>query len=162
MNVAVLGSGRWGRNVVRTFFELGDISAQFRSGARPVRLVRDGVLSCCCKGRPEEEGKYLLTAMSEVEIGSAVGRVTPALGRLPLAFAVNRAYAAAEGYAVDMLECDYLLGYLYAHEGDRMRATGTFQQTLALAVGLGNRHYAAFSERALDALRMGDPVSLAR
>lgn len=48
--------------------------------------VRDGVLSCCCKGRPEEEGKYLLTAMSEVEIGTAVGRVTPALGRLPLVF----------------------------------------------------------------------------
>jgi serine/threonine protein kinase/tetratricopeptide (TPR) repeat protein len=73
-----------------------------------------------------------------------------------------RAYAAAEGYAVDMLECDYLLGYLYAREGDRMRAMGTFQQTLALAVGLGNRHYAAFSERALDALRAGEPVSLAR
>ena len=48
--------------------------------------VRDGVLSCCCKGRPEEEGKYLLTAMSEVEIGTAIGRVTPALGRLPLVF----------------------------------------------------------------------------
>ena len=48
--------------------------------------VRDGVLSCCCKGRPEEEGRYLLTAMSEVEIGTAIGRVTPALGRLPLVF----------------------------------------------------------------------------
>ena len=48
--------------------------------------VRDGILSCCCKGRPEEEGRYLLTAMSEVEIGTAVGRVTPALGRLPLVF----------------------------------------------------------------------------
>ncbi len=48
--------------------------------------VRDGILSCCCKGRPEEEGRYLLTAMTEVEIGTAVGRVTPALGRLPLVF----------------------------------------------------------------------------
>ncbi|MBA3550249.1 MAG: hypothetical protein H0T76_27555 [Nannocystis sp.] len=48
--------------------------------------VRDGILSCCCKGRPEEEGRYLLTAMTEVEIGSAIGRVTPALGRLPLVF----------------------------------------------------------------------------
>lgn len=48
--------------------------------------VRDGIVSCCCKGRPEEEGRYLLAAMSEVEIGSAVGRVTPALGRLPLVF----------------------------------------------------------------------------
>jgi hypothetical protein len=48
--------------------------------------VRDGILSCCCKGRPEEEGRYLLTAMQEVEIGTAVGRVTAALGRLPLVF----------------------------------------------------------------------------
>jgi len=48
--------------------------------------VRDGIVSCCCKGRLEEEGRYLLAAMSEVEIGSAVGRVTPALGRLPLVF----------------------------------------------------------------------------
>lgn len=48
--------------------------------------VRDGILSCCCKGRPEEEGRYLLTAMAEVETGTAVGRVTPALGRLPLVF----------------------------------------------------------------------------
>ena len=48
--------------------------------------VRDGVLSCCCKGRPEEEGRYLLTAMAEVEVGTAIGRVTPALGRLPLVF----------------------------------------------------------------------------
>jgi hypothetical protein len=48
--------------------------------------VRDGILSCCCKGRPEEEGRYLLAAMTEVEIGTAIGRVTPALGRLPLVF----------------------------------------------------------------------------
>ena len=48
--------------------------------------VRDGILSCCCKGRPEEEGRYLLAAMGEAEIGTAVGRVTPALGRLPLVF----------------------------------------------------------------------------
>lgn len=46
--------------------------------------VRDGILSCCCKGRPDEEGRYLLTAMTEAEIGTAIGRVTPALGRLPL------------------------------------------------------------------------------
>ncbi len=48
--------------------------------------IRDAILSCCCKGRPDEEGRYLLTAMAEAEIGSAVGRVTPALGRLPLVF----------------------------------------------------------------------------
>lgn len=46
--------------------------------------VRDAIVTCCCKGRPSEEGAHLLRAMSAVEIGSAVGRVTPALGRLPL------------------------------------------------------------------------------
>lgn len=61
--------------------------ASLRGHAAPtLDDVRDGVLSCCCKGRPDEEGRYLLTAMSEVEIGTAVGRVTPALGRLPLVF----------------------------------------------------------------------------
>ncbi|MCA9532701.1 MAG: protein kinase [Myxococcales bacterium] len=73
-----------------------------------------------------------------------------------------RAYAEAEGYAADMLECDYLRGYLYARDGERLRAIGTFQQTQALAVSLGNHHYARFSERAIDALRMGEPVRLAR
>jgi Family of unknown function (DUF5682) len=46
--------------------------------------VRDGLVSCCCKGSMDQEGRYLATAMTSVEIGSAVGRVTPALGRLPL------------------------------------------------------------------------------
>lgn len=48
--------------------------------------IRDGILSCCCKGPPDQEGRYLLTAMAEAEIGTAIGRVTPALGRLPLVF----------------------------------------------------------------------------
>jgi len=64
--------------------------------------VRDGILSCCCKGRPEEEGRHLLTAMTEVEIGSAVGRVTPALGRLPLVYDFYR--------AIDELDLGELLG----------------------------------------------------
>lgn len=46
--------------------------------------IRDALISCCCKGRPEEEGRHLLAAMSHAEIGTAVGRVTPALGRLPV------------------------------------------------------------------------------
>ncbi|MDP2345780.1 MAG: DUF5682 family protein [Deltaproteobacteria bacterium] len=46
--------------------------------------VRDALVSCCCKGRPEEEGAPLMAAMEAVEIGSAIGRVTTALGQLPL------------------------------------------------------------------------------
>ncbi len=46
--------------------------------------VRDALITCCVKGRPEEEGKHLLEAMQQIEVGTAVGRVTPELGRLPL------------------------------------------------------------------------------
>lgn len=46
--------------------------------------VRDGLISCCCKGSMAQEGRYLAKAMVTVETGSAVGRVTAALGRLPL------------------------------------------------------------------------------
>lgn len=54
---------------------------------RPVPIlddIRDALISCCCKGRPEEEGRGLVRAMTNVEIGTAIGRVTPALGRLPI------------------------------------------------------------------------------
>ncbi len=46
--------------------------------------IRDALVSCCCKGRPEEEGRHLLAAMTATEIGNAIGRVTPALGRMPI------------------------------------------------------------------------------
>jgi hypothetical protein len=46
--------------------------------------IRDALISCCCKGRPHEEGRHLLKAMGAAEIGNAIGRVTPALGRMPI------------------------------------------------------------------------------
>ncbi len=46
--------------------------------------VRDGLVSCCCKGSMAEQGRLLAKAMASIETGTAVGRVTPALGRLPL------------------------------------------------------------------------------
>lgn len=46
--------------------------------------VRDALVTCCCKGRLEEEGVHLAQAMADVEIGTAIGRVTPAMGQLPL------------------------------------------------------------------------------
>lgn len=53
--------------------------------------VRDGLVSCCCKGSMAEQGRHLANAMGSVETGSAVGRVTPALGRLPLVHDFYRA-----------------------------------------------------------------------
>jgi hypothetical protein len=48
--------------------------------------IRDAVITCCCKGDPRETGRGLQLAMDEVETGTAVGRVTPALGKLPLVY----------------------------------------------------------------------------
>jgi hypothetical protein len=46
--------------------------------------IRDAMVSCCCKGNPEDEGRGLTRAMTEAEVGTAIGRVTPALGRMPI------------------------------------------------------------------------------
>jgi hypothetical protein len=48
--------------------------------------IRDAVITCCCKGDPRETGRGVQAAMTEVEIGTAVGRVTAALGKLPLVY----------------------------------------------------------------------------
>ncbi|HLL23724.1 MAG TPA: DUF5682 family protein, partial [Kofleriaceae bacterium] len=64
--------------------------------------IRDALISCCCKGRPDEEGRHLLRAMTTAEVGTAVGRVTPALGRLPI---VHDFYAQ-----VDTLELGEVMG----------------------------------------------------
>ncbi|MCY1072963.1 DUF5682 family protein [Archangium lansingense] len=61
--------------------------ANLRNRSAPILDdVRDALISCCCKGSPQQEGRYLLGAMKAVETGTAVGRVTPALGKLPLLY----------------------------------------------------------------------------
>jgi hypothetical protein len=55
--------------------------------------IRDGLLTCCAKGPVEDEGQRLLQAMIEVEVGAGIGRVTEALGRLPI---VDDFYANVE------------------------------------------------------------------
>jgi len=61
--------------------------ASLRNRSAPILDdVRDALITCCCKGSPQEEGRYLLGAMKAVETGTAVGRVTPALGKLPLLY----------------------------------------------------------------------------
>jgi hypothetical protein len=54
---------------------------------RPVPVLddlRDALITCCCKGDPQQEGVHLLRAMDEADIGTKIGRVTPDLGRLPI------------------------------------------------------------------------------
>ncbi len=59
--------------------------AKLRGRAAPLLDdIRDAIVTCCCKGRPDEEGVHLARAMRESEIGSAIGRVTPDIGQLPL------------------------------------------------------------------------------
>jgi hypothetical protein len=56
--------------------------------------LRDALIACCVKGKPDDEGRHLLDAMSTIEIGHAIGRVTPALGRMPI---VHDFYAQLDG-----------------------------------------------------------------
>lgn len=60
--------------------------------------VRDALIACCVKGRLEEEGAPLAEAMTVAEVGSAVGKVTPALGQLPL---VNDFYGQLDALELD-------------------------------------------------------------
>lgn len=46
--------------------------------------IHDAIITCCCKGNPEHEGIQLQRAMDEIDIGRAIGKVTPRIGRLPL------------------------------------------------------------------------------
>jgi hypothetical protein len=46
--------------------------------------IEDALLTCCCKGDPADEGSRLRRAMDEAGVGTRIGKVTPALGRLPI------------------------------------------------------------------------------
>jgi hypothetical protein len=46
--------------------------------------IHDALVTCCCKGDPSEEGTRLRRAMDAAGIGTRIGKVTPALGRLPI------------------------------------------------------------------------------
>ena len=46
--------------------------------------IHDALVTCCCKGNPAEEGVRLQKAMDAAGIGTRIGKVTPALGRLPV------------------------------------------------------------------------------
>ncbi|MBI2810162.1 MAG: hypothetical protein HYX67_04950, partial [Candidatus Melainabacteria bacterium] len=64
-----------------------------RLRGRPMPIlddIHDALITCCCKGDPADVGVHLMKAMTHVDIGTKVGRVTEALGQLPI---VNDFYA---------------------------------------------------------------------
>ncbi len=59
--------------------------ARLRGRRQPVLDdLRDGLVTCCAKGPLAEDGWRLQQAMTEVEVGVRVGRVTEEAGRLPI------------------------------------------------------------------------------
>jgi hypothetical protein len=64
--------------------------------------IHDALVTCCCKGDPASEGVHLRKAMDHAGIGTRIGKVTDALGRLPL---VNEFYSQ-----LDSLELGAVLG----------------------------------------------------
>jgi hypothetical protein len=46
--------------------------------------IEDALITCCCKGDPADVGQDLLQAMREAAVGSRLGKVTDALGQLPI------------------------------------------------------------------------------
>jgi hypothetical protein len=46
--------------------------------------IEDALVTCCCKGDPAEVGQELQAAIREAAVGSRVGKVTKAVGQLPI------------------------------------------------------------------------------
>ncbi|HSN25139.1 MAG TPA: DUF5682 family protein [Kofleriaceae bacterium] len=113
--------------------------------------IRDALIACCCKGRLEEEGRHLVTAMGAAEIGNAVGRVTPALGRMPI---VHDFYAQLDTLELgDVMGKDKKLSLTLDLRTPHDAARSAFLHRLVeLDIGLG----------ALDGARTGDGATLFR
>ncbi len=59
---------------------------QLRGRSAPILDdIEDALMTCCCKGDPDEVGLELREAMRECAVGSRVGAVTAAVGQLPIA-----------------------------------------------------------------------------
>ena len=62
-----------------------EMLARLRGRAVPILDDLEAALvACCCKGDLDQEGQRLRRALDAAAIGTKIGRVTPALGRLPL------------------------------------------------------------------------------
>ncbi|QEG32169.1 hypothetical protein GobsT_70210 [Gemmata obscuriglobus] len=59
--------------------------ARLRGRAHPtLDDISDALVTCCCKGNPNEEGRKLRDAMDQAGIGNRIGKVTSKIGRLPI------------------------------------------------------------------------------
>jgi hypothetical protein len=80
-----------------------EMLARLRGRSAPILDdIHDALLTCCCKGDPQNEGAHLLKAIDAADVGNKIGRVTDALGRLPI---VNDFYGQ-----LDELQLGDLLG----------------------------------------------------
>ncbi len=62
-----------------------NLLARLRGRPRPVLDdIHDALITCVVKGDPREQGVHLREAMDHVDIGTVIGKVTPAVGRLPI------------------------------------------------------------------------------
>jgi Family of unknown function (DUF5682) len=62
-----------------------EMLARLRGRPMPVLDdIHDAIITCCCKGDPKEDGIHLLKALGAADIGTRIGRVTDALGQLPI------------------------------------------------------------------------------
>jgi hypothetical protein len=72
-----------------------EMLARLRNRPAPVLDdIHDALVTCCCKGDPADDGVPLRKAIDAASIGTKIGRVTPALGRLPI---VHDFYAQLDG-----------------------------------------------------------------
>jgi hypothetical protein len=56
-----------------------------RGRSRPVLDdIHDALITCCCKGDPQQQGVQLLAAMDDAAIGNRVGKVSSNVPRLPI------------------------------------------------------------------------------
>ncbi len=58
-----------------------------RLRGRPMPIlddIHDALITCCCKGEPGDVGVHLMKAITQADIGTKIGRVTEALGQLPI------------------------------------------------------------------------------
>jgi len=62
-----------------------NLLARLRGRPRPVLDdIHDALVTCVVKGDPREQGVQLRDAMDHVDIGSSIGKVTAAVGQLPI------------------------------------------------------------------------------
>ena len=98
--------------------------------------IEDALLTCCCKGDPQQVGLDLLAAMRDAAVGSRVGKVTDALGQLPI---VADFYAQVSDLSLgSMLEkdLDHRLT-LDRKDPEHARRSAFLHRLVSLGVGAG-------------------------